>query len=46
MLDQWRIDIDDLKTEIRIQELMGEYFKTEMFRLLDLCLKNNINPKF
>lgn len=45
LLSDWKSDIDALKAEIRIQEMVAEFFKLEMLRLLDLCVRNKIDPK-
>lgn len=44
LMSDWKLDITQLKGEIKIQEMLVEFFKGEMFRLIDLCARNGINP--
>ena len=45
ILSDWKQDINDLKVEIKTQEMLVEFFKGEMFRLIRLCAENGIDAK-
>ena len=41
---EWSEDIRNMNTEIKIQEMLVEYFKGEVIRLSRLLAESEVNP--